>query len=188
MQLVVNGRINGSIIYSSGEVQAGGGKARLATDGNIYGEKWGNQWLDVYLRNTYQPKGSYTPAGQAYTKAESDGRYYTKAQSDAGYNAKNTASLSTAGGWQQDGTTGLIIQMGTVNRTGYNTAVNFPKAFPNFCMGVLLTLSDAGTGNLSDSSSNIRSLSHSKTGFNYGANGNPEKRRSGWHLVNGIKI
>ncbi|ENN5714812.1 phage tail protein [Enterobacter hormaechei] len=176
VQLVVNGRINGSIIYSSGEVQAGGGKARLATDGNIYGEKWGNQWLDVYLRNTYQPKGSYTPAGQAYTKAESDGRYYTKAQSDAGYNAKNTASLSTAGGWQQDGTTGLIIQMGTVNRTGYNTAVNFPKAFPNFCMGVLLTLSDAGTGNLSDSSSNIRSLSHSKTGFNYGANGNPEKK------------
>ncbi len=175
VQLVVNGRINGSIIYSSGEVQAGGGKARLAADGNIYGEKWGNQWLDAYLKNTYQPKGSYTPAGQAYTKAESDARYYTKAQSDAGYNAKNIASLSTAGGWQQDNSTGLIIQMGTVTRTGYNTAVNFPKAFPNFCMGVLLTLSDAGTGNLSDSSSNIRSLSHSKTGFNYGANGNPEK-------------
>ncbi|MEP9248039.1 phage tail protein [Enterobacter asburiae] len=176
VQLVVNGRINGSIIYSSGEVQAGGGKARLAADGNIYGEKWGNQWLDAYLRNTYQPKGSYTPAGQAYTKAESDSRYYTKAQSDAGYNAKNTASLSAAGGWHQDSTTGLIIQMGTVTRTGYGTAVNFPKAFPNFCMGVLLTLSDAGTGNLSDSSSNIRSLSHSKTGFNYGANGNPEKK------------
>ncbi|HCR1835295.1 TPA: phage tail protein [Enterobacter kobei] len=175
VQLVVNGRINGSILYSSGEVQAGGGKARLAADGNIYGEKWGNQWLDAYLKNTYQPKGSYTPAGQAYTKAESDGRYYTKAQSDAGYNAKNTASLSAAGGWQQDNSTGLIIQMGTVTRTGYNTAVNFPKAFPNFCMGVLLTLSDAGTGNLSESSSNIRSLSHSKTGFNYGANGNPEK-------------
>lgn len=123
----------------------------------------------------FQPKGSYTPSGTAYTKAESDARYYTKAQSDAGYNAKNIASLSTAGGWQQDNSTGLIIQMGTVTRTGYNTAVNFPKAFPNFCMGVLLTLSDAGTGNLSDSSSNIRSLSHSKTGFNYGANGNPEK-------------
>ncbi|MCR4244748.1 phage tail protein [Enterobacter hormaechei subsp. steigerwaltii] len=95
VQLVVNGRINGSIIYSSGEVQAGGGKARLAADGNIYGEKWGNQWLDAYLRNTYQPKGNYTPAGQAYTKAESDGRFqpkgsytpagqaYTKAESNA---------------------------------------------------------------------------------------------------------
>ncbi|EMP2222992.1 phage tail protein [Enterobacter hormaechei] len=78
VQLVVNGRINGSIIYSSGELQAGGGKARLAADGNIYGAKWGNQWLDAYLRTTYQPKGNYTPAGQAYTKGESDGRYQSK--------------------------------------------------------------------------------------------------------------
>ena len=122
-----------------------------------------------------QSDAGYMPKTGAYTKAESDARFYTKAQTDAGYNAKNTASLSAAGGWHQDSTTGLIIQMGTVTRTGYSTAVNFPKAFPNFCMGVLLTLSDAGTGNLSDSSSNIRSLSHSKTGFNYGANGNPEK-------------
>ncbi|WP_417648115.1 phage tail protein [Enterobacter hormaechei] len=122
-----------------------------------------------------QSDAGYMPKTGAYTKAESDARYYTKAQTDAGYNAKNTASLSAAGGWHQDSTTGLIIQMGTVTRTGYGTAVNFPKAFPNFCMGVQLTLSDAGTGNLSDSSSNIRSLSHSKTGFTYGANGNPEK-------------
>ncbi|MGE1694865.1 phage tail protein [Enterobacter hormaechei] len=75
VQLVVNGRINGSIVYSSGEVQAGGGKARFTADGNIFGSKWGNQWLDAYLRNTYQPKGSYTPAGEAYTKAQSDARY-----------------------------------------------------------------------------------------------------------------
>lgn len=92
VQLSVNGRIIGSFIYSSGEVQAGGGKARLAADGNIYGSKWGNQWLDAYLRNTYQPKGNYTPAGQAYTKGESDGRYYTKAQSDGGYQKKVTMS------------------------------------------------------------------------------------------------
>ncbi|WP_230391350.1 phage tail protein [Enterobacter ludwigii] len=122
-----------------------------------------------------QSDAGYMPKTGAYTKAESDARFYTKAQTDAGYNAKNTASLSAAGGWHQDSTTGLIIQMGTVTRTGYGTSVNFPKAFPNFCMGVLLTLSDAGTGNLSDSSSNIRSLGHSKTGFTYGANGNPEK-------------
>ncbi|MFB4708862.1 phage tail protein, partial [Enterobacter hormaechei subsp. steigerwaltii] len=75
VQLVVNGRINGSIVYSSGEVQAGGGKARFTADGNIYGSKWGNQWLDAYLRNTYQPKGNYTPAGQAYAKAESNARF-----------------------------------------------------------------------------------------------------------------
>ncbi|ENX5684023.1 phage tail protein, partial [Enterobacter hormaechei] len=75
VQLVVNGRINGSIVYSSGEVLAGGGSARFAADGNIFGSKWGNQWLDAYLKNTYQPKGNYTPAGQAYTKAESEARY-----------------------------------------------------------------------------------------------------------------
>lgn len=75
VQLVVNGRINGSIICSSGEVQAGGGKARFTADGNIFGSKWGNVWLDTYLARTYQPKGNYTPAGQAYTKAESNTRY-----------------------------------------------------------------------------------------------------------------
>ena len=113
-----------------------------------------------------------------------DGNYYAANQLipanytnfDARYQLKNTASLSTAGGWQQDSSTGLIIQMGTVSRTGYGTAVNFPKAFPNFCIGVVLTLSDAGTGSLSDSLSNIRSLSHSKTGFTYGSNGDPEKK------------
>lgn len=123
-----------------------------------------------------------------------DGNYYAANQLipanytnfDGRYQLKNTASLSTAGGWQQDSSTGLIIQMGTVSRTGYSTAVNFPKAFPNFCMGVVLTLSDAGTGSLSDSLSNIRSLSHSKTGFTYGSNGDPEKKHSGWHLVNRI--
>ena len=140
-----------------------------ATAAVVYLAKTGDSYTKAESDNGYMAKTG------AYTKAESDARYYTKAQSDAGYNAKNTASLSAAGGWQQDNSTGLIIQMGTVTRTGYSTVVNFPKAFPNFCSGILLTLSDAGTGNLSDSSSNIRSLSHSKTGFSYGANGNPEK-------------
>ncbi|MFT8210849.1 MAG: hypothetical protein ACMZI0_10265 [Symbiopectobacterium sp.] len=56
------------------------GAARMASDGNIYGSMWGNQWLATYLRNTFQPKGSFTPAGQAYTKAESDGRYVGSGQ------------------------------------------------------------------------------------------------------------
>jgi hypothetical protein len=47
------------------------GAARIASDGNIYGSMWGNQWLDAYLKKTFQPKG----AGQAYTKEESDARY-----------------------------------------------------------------------------------------------------------------
>ncbi|MRT10798.1 hypothetical protein GJV07_00640 [Enterobacteriaceae bacterium RIT711] len=57
----------------------------------------------------YQPKGSYTPAGEAYTKAVSDGRFqpkgsytpageaYTKAQSDAAYAPKTSVYTKTEG-------------------------------------------------------------------------------------------
>ena len=148
VQLIVNGRINGSIIYSSGEVQAGGGKSRLATDGNIFGSKWGEQWLDVYLKNTYQPKGNYTPAGQAYTKAESDGRFqpkgsytpagqaYTKAESDNRFQKINTASKAV-NGWFKDTNTGLIYQWGRNTSTVVgNATVTFPIAFPNACLNL----------------------------------------------------
>ncbi|QLY68947.1 phage tail protein [Citrobacter freundii] len=67
-------KINGNCI-ATGEMQAGNGSARLSSDGNIYGSTWGNRWLRDYLVATFQPKGSFTPAGQAYTKAESDARY-----------------------------------------------------------------------------------------------------------------
>lgn len=66
-------KVNGNCI-ATGELQAANGAVRIATDGNLYGTKWGG-WLDAWLKNNYQPKGSYTPAGQAYTKAESDARY-----------------------------------------------------------------------------------------------------------------
>lgn len=67
-------KVNGNCI-ATGEVQSGNGSARLAADGNIYGSIWGNRWLRDYLIATFQPKGNFTPAGQAYTKAESDARY-----------------------------------------------------------------------------------------------------------------
>lgn len=66
-------KVNGNCI-ATGELQAANGAVRIATDGNLYGTKWGG-WLDAWLKNNYQPKGNYTPAGQAYTKAESDARY-----------------------------------------------------------------------------------------------------------------
>ncbi|WP_354016723.1 phage tail protein [Enterobacter hormaechei] len=154
VQLVVNGRINGSIIYSSGEVQAGGGKARLATDGNIYGEKWGNQWLDAYLRNTYQPKGNYTPAGQAYTRAESDARY----------NLKNTATKSANAMTHKDASTGVMeVVMSNINvPSKTNVNVTFPAAFPNACVGVVITYNGAGHGSGDDSA--IYVPSYSRTG------------------------
>lgn len=67
-------KVNGNCI-ATGEIQAGNGAVRLAIDGNIYGSAWGNRWLRDYLVATFQPKGNFTPAGQAYTKAESDARY-----------------------------------------------------------------------------------------------------------------
>jgi hypothetical protein len=66
-------KVNGNCI-ATGELQAGNGAVRLAADGNVYGTMWGG-WLRDYLIATFQPKGSFTPAGQAYTKAESDARY-----------------------------------------------------------------------------------------------------------------
>ncbi|MCA2147208.1 hypothetical protein ACXZAQ_02330 [Citrobacter portucalensis] len=66
-------KVNGNCI-ATGEIQAGNGAVRLAADGNVYGTMWGG-WLRDYLAAAFQPKGSYTPAGQAYTKAESDARY-----------------------------------------------------------------------------------------------------------------
>ncbi|WP_416336452.1 hypothetical protein [Citrobacter braakii] len=67
-------KVNGNCI-ATGEMQAGNGSARMSSDGNIYGSIWGNRWLLDYLVATFQPKGNFTPAGQAYTKAESDARY-----------------------------------------------------------------------------------------------------------------
>lgn len=79
----------------------------------------------------YQAKGNYTPAGQAYTKAESDGRFQKI----------NTASKAGSG-WYKDTNTGMIIQWGSGSVV--NTAISFPIAFPSNCAAVQIT--DAGTG------------------------------------------
>lgn len=89
----------------------------------------------------YQVKGSYTPAGQAYTKAESDGRYQKI----------NTASKA-ANGWYKDANTGMIFQWGRVGTsTPTNVSVTFPIAFPSACVSVQNTIirptNDAGENN-----------------------------------------
>ncbi|WP_017382992.1 phage tail protein [Enterobacter hormaechei] len=138
VQLVVNGRINGSIVYSSGEVQAGGGKARFTADGNIYGSKWGNQWLDAYLRNTYQPKGNYTPAGQAYTKAESDARYGV---------GKTTTGNNSA--YYTHGNGAVFMQSVRNISVGNNATVTvtLPTSFPNGILGIGSSYYGAGGNN-----------------------------------------
>ncbi|WP_290604215.1 tail fiber protein [Arsenophonus sp. ENCA] len=81
------------------------GAARMAADGNIYGSKWGNQWLDAYLRKTFQPKGAY---GQS-----------------------NTAKREV-NGWWKCGDTGLIIQWGKTDNEGFDRKIlPLPLPFPN---------------------------------------------------------
>ncbi|ELC7456937.1 phage tail protein [Enterobacter hormaechei subsp. xiangfangensis] len=138
VQLVVNGRINGSIVYSSGEVLAGGGSARFAADGNIFGSKWGNQWLDAYLKNTYQPKGNYTPAGQAYTKAESEARYGV---------GKTTTGNNSA--YYTHGNGAVFMQSVRNISVGNNATVTvtLPTSFPNGILGIGSSYSGPGGNN-----------------------------------------
>ncbi|HGG8980536.1 TPA: phage tail protein [Enterobacter hormaechei subsp. xiangfangensis] len=138
VQLVVNGRINGSIVYSSGEVLAGGGSARFAADGNIFGSKWGNQWLDAYLKNTYQPKGNYTPAGQSYTKAESEARYGV---------GKTTTGNNSAYYTHGNGT--VFMQSVRNISVGNNATVTvtLPTSFPNGILGIGSSYYGAGGNN-----------------------------------------
>ncbi|MHA0920541.1 tail fiber protein [Enterobacter cloacae] len=89
----------------------------------------------------YQPKGSYIPAGQAYTKAESDARYQLK----------NAASRGTSG-WFKDTSTGMIFQWGTITlpASGYRTtsaAFSFPITFPNVALNIQTTPASAGVSN-----------------------------------------
>lgn len=112
----------------------------------------------------FQPKGNYTPAGQAFTKSESDARYQKG----------NTASKA-ASGWYKDTNTGIIFQWGTVNRSNFSTPVRFPMAFPNICVGVSATLRNY-VDNISSSGQNIRAVSVSRTGFQYGSGGASENQ------------
>ncbi|WP_406705413.1 tail fiber protein [Sodalis sp.] len=89
------------------------GAARIAHDGNIYGSKWGDQWLDVYLRNTFQPKGAYSKP--------------------------NTANREV-NGWWKCGDTGVIIQWARYGKDRGNGTFDFPlpMKFPTtglFCIG-----------------------------------------------------
>lgn len=78
----------------------------------------------------YQAKGNYTPAGQAYTKSESDARYQLK----------NSASKA-ANGWHKDATTGIITQWGYVKKAGdRNAYITFPISFPSAVCSVVINI------------------------------------------------
>ncbi len=84
------------------------GAARIAHDGNIYGSQWGNQWLDAYLKKTFQPKG----VGQAYTKEESDARYVRDVQRGA------VSAIYTPEGVSTDASKGCVMVGVTLSGDG----------------------------------------------------------------------
>lgn len=63
----------------------------------------------------YQAKGNYTPAGQAYTKAESDARYVTDVQLGAG---TSKTTWNTSGNWPK--TAGYVITSVWKDASDYN--------------------------------------------------------------------
>ncbi|CDG13156.1 phage protein [Serratia marcescens subsp. marcescens Db11] len=77
------------------------------------------------------------------------------------FGPKNTANFS-GNGWWRCGSTGLIIQWGTVGQ-GNDAQVTFPITFPNFCLSVQMTQTSSQWG--SQSSSNISATGRSRTGF-----------------------
>ncbi len=111
---------------------------------------------ETWVSAGFQPKGSYTPAGQAYTKAESDGRFqpkgsytpagqaYTKAESDARFQGKSQISLAT-NGWRktQDG---LLVQWGTTPAlsAGQVYTVPLPAAVPNAILSAVASVKYQG--------------------------------------------
>ncbi|WP_406850675.1 hypothetical protein WH390_02805 [Candidatus Arsenophonus nilaparvatae] len=86
------------------------GAGRMAADGNVVGSKWGNQWLDVYLKNTFQPKGTY---GQS-----------------------NTAKREV-NGWWKCGDTGVIIQWARYGKDRGAGTYDFPLPMKFLKAGLL---------------------------------------------------
>lgn len=130
----------------------------LSFTGQIIPSNYANFDARFYTRTDsdarFQPKGNYTPAGQAYTRAESDSRY----------NLKNTATKSANAMTHKDASTGVMeVVMSNINvPSKTNVNVTFPAAFPNACVGVVITYNGAGHGSGDDSA--IYVPSYSRTG------------------------
>lgn len=130
---------NSGQFYSPGAVLASG--AIFHTDGNITGNIWGG-YLSTWINNQINGRATWDYVNNTF-------------------GAKNTSNFS-GNGWWRCGSTGMIIQWGTVGQ-GNDLPVTFPIAFPNFCLSVQMTQSSSQWG--SQSSSNISATGRSRTGF-----------------------
>lgn len=91
----------------------------------------------------YQPKGNYTPAGQAYTKAESDGRFQPKGS----YGKPDSYKVSGNILWTKNGDTNVIRMTGKVGTTNDGARITFPFAFASKCYSIHLNaVASSGAG------------------------------------------
>lgn len=130
---------NGGNFYCPGGVYAK--DAIFHVDGNITGNIWGG-YLSTWINNQINGRATWDYVNNTF-------------------GAKNTSNFS-GNGWWRCGSTGMIIQWGTVGQ-GNDLPVTFPIAFPNFCLSVQMTQSSSQWG--SQSSSNISATGRSRTGF-----------------------
>ncbi|MFG1172176.1 hypothetical protein AAFN90_00920 [Erwiniaceae bacterium CAU 1747] len=93
----------------------------------------------------------------------STGEVYSRTDSDARYNRLNTGFFAPTNGRHQDASTGLMIQVGRVTRSADLNNVTFPQAFPNACIGVVMTKNESTDGD--NSKSNISAIIQSVNGF-----------------------
>lgn len=93
----------------------------------------------------------------------STGQVYTQAESDSRFNRRNSSALSSTYGRNVDGSTGFIIQVGRVTRTADLNAVTFPLAFPNTCIGVVMTKNESTSG--PNSEANMAAINQAYNGF-----------------------
>ncbi|WP_308378267.1 phage tail fiber protein [Serratia marcescens] len=114
------------------------GAAKMASDGNILGSRWGNKWLwDAIIE-------------------EVSGRVDWNS-----FNNRTHVAGGRGGWWYKDELTGFIIQGGVVKRGDNLTRVGFSRAFQRECFGVQMTLGQI----MGESSHNIEVRDLGNNGF-----------------------
>lgn len=88
---------------------------------------------------------------------------YSTTESDGRFNRLNAGFFAPTNGRHQDASTGFMIQVGRVTRTADLNNVTFPMAFPNACIGIVMTKNESNAG--PNSMANMSAISQSANGF-----------------------
>ncbi|SET69643.1 Phage tail fibre repeat-containing protein [Kosakonia radicincitans] len=98
---------------------------------------------ETWTTSQFQPKGSYTPAGEAYTRAESDGRYPMKTNTVIGVRVSARGSIGTdsSGNADIDAPVGNFITGRASNNGDARYSVWYVRALQININGVWRTIS-----------------------------------------------